>query len=157
MDRAGIRFTEDKFCEIEMGEDIKLTTIINGEVTEYDVTGGGGGIERKRLYDNPDITVEMTGNTMFQETEIEGYTYLSFIVTSTDGSVEVEELCEIEPLKALSGQFVISLPANGTLYYRKVYRSSGAVKPSTSVYEVGKTTGDKNYCIIKSVDAVKIK
>ena len=134
---AGIRFSKDGYVLV-------------------DATGGGG-IERKRLYDNPDTSVEMTGATLFQEAEIEGYTYLSFIVTSTGGSVEVEEICEIEPLKALGGQFVISLPASGTLYCRKVYRSSGAVKPSTSVYEIGKTTGDKNYCIIKSVDAVKIK
>ena len=97
----------------------------------------------------------MTGDTLFMESEILDYKYLCFVVTDTTNSFEVEELCEIAPLKSHSGQFVISLPFNGDLYYRKVYRSAGKVLPSNRVYKVGATTEDRNACIIKYVYAVK--
>lgn len=134
--KAGIRFSRDSYV------------LVDAE--------GGASIERKELYVNPDTSIEMTGDTLFMESEIEGYDFLAFVVTDTTGSFEVEEWCEIEPLKAHDGQFVISMPNSGPLYCRKVYRSAGAVKPSVAVYDIGKTTGDKNFCIIKSVDAVKI-
>ena len=92
---------------------------------------------------------------MFQESELEGYQYLCFTVTDIFGSYEVEEWCEIAPLKAQGGQFVISYLSSGTLWYRKVYRSSGAIKPSVGVFEVGTTREDRYMCIIKSVDAVR--
>lgn len=152
---AGIRFKMDEYYKIRVDDDITLTSEINGVTTEYDVTGGGSKIERKRLYTNPDTTIQMTGDSLFLESEIEGYEYLSFIITDITGSYEVEELCEIEPLKNHGGQFVISMPVTNNLYCRKIYRSSGSVKPSTSVFDLGKTTGDKNYCIIKTVDCLK--
>lgn len=134
--KAGIRFSPDSYVEVD--------------------AEGGGGIERKTLWVNPDVSQEMSGVTMFQESELEGYTHISFTVTDTTGSYEVEELCEISPLKAHGGQFVISMPISNALYCRKIFRSSGAVKVSTSVFDLGKTTGDKAYCIIKKAEAVKI-
>ena len=154
---ACIFFGHEEHYELMINEEqeIQLTADVDGVVTEYDVTGGGGGVERKLLYTNPDPTAQMTDDTLFMETEIEGYDFLAFTVTTTTGNFEVEEWCEIEPLKALSGQFIISIPAGGYLYARKIYRSGGAVKPSVSVYEIGKTTGDRNMCIVKKVEAVK--
>ena len=154
---GGIRFSFDEYYGIVVeDENITLTAEKDGTTTEYDVTGGGGGkIEKKRLYTNPDTTVEMSTDGMFDESEIEGYQYLLFTVTDTAGSYTVEEWCEIAPLKTHGGQFVVSMPIGGVLYVRKIYRSSGAVKPSTGVYEIGKTTENRAACIIKSVDAVK--
>ena len=132
---AGIRFTNDNYKMVS--------------------SDGGGQVERKRLYTNPDTTVEMTGDAIFNVPDSDGYTHLSFIVTSTDGAFEVEEICELAPLKTNDGQFAISIPIAGVIYCRKVYRTAGTVKPSVNVYELGKTTGDRNYCIIKSVEAIK--
>lgn len=115
----------------------------------------GNAIDKKLLYTNPDTSIEMTGDTLFNESEIEGFEYLIFTVTDTSNSFEVEEWCEIAPLKSHSGQFVVSLPENNELWVRKVYRSNGAVKPSASVYALGKTTQDKSMCIIKTVECVK--
>lgn len=133
-DKAGIRFSPESYVLVE----------------------AGSGIEKKLLYTNPDTSQEMTGVTLFNESEIEGYDYLCFTVTDTSNSYEVKEWCEIEPLKAHGGQFIISMPISGGLYGRKVYRSSGAVKPSTAVYELGKTTENRSLCIIKTVEAIKI-
>ena len=133
---AGIRFTQDNYKMVD--------------------SEGGGEVERKRIYTNPDPTVEMTGDALFNVPDTDGYNYLSFIVTSTDGATEIEEICELAPLKQLSGQFIISMPGADALYGRKVYRTAGVVKPSVSVYNLGQTTGDRNYCIIKSIDALKI-
>lgn len=156
--RAGFRFNRDTYAEIDANlEDFsqsKITATVDGVETEYSL-GGGGGVEKKLLYTNPDPTSQMTTDTMFMESEIEGYQYLCFTVTDTTDSFEVEEWCEIEPLKARGGQFIVSLPTNGTLYGRKVYRSNGAVKPSAGVYEIGKTTENRNACIIKTVECVK--
>lgn len=135
--KAGIRFSPESYVLVD--------------------ASGGGKIERKRLWDNPDPTAEMTAVVMFNESDLEGYDYIAFTVTSTSGDYDVEEWCEIKPLKDHGGQFVVSYPMSNVLYCRKIYRSNGVVKPSTAVYDLGKTTGDKNYCIIKSVDAVKIK
>ena len=157
MKTAGIRFSMTEYYEVGVeNNNITLTSEIDGVTTEYDVTGGGGGIERKRLYTNPDTTIEMTGDTLFAESEIEGYDYLAFIVTDTSESYEVEEWCKIEPLKTHGGQFIISMPISGTLYGRKIYRTSGNVKPSAGVYELGKTVENRNACIVKSVDCVKV-
>ena len=134
--KAGVRFDSKTYVEV--------------------TPEGGGGVERKTLWENPNTTVEMTGITMFEESALEGYTHISFIVTDTTGSYEVEELCEIAPLKTHGGQFVVSMPISNALYCRKIYRSAGAVKVSTAVYDLGKTTGDKAYCIIKKAEAVKI-
>ena len=101
--KAGIRFSRDSYV------------LVDAE--------GGTGVERKELYVNPDISIEMTGDTLFQESEIGGYDFLAFTVTDTSGSFEVEEWCEIAPLKSHGGQFVISMPTSGALYCRKVYRS----------------------------------
>ena len=156
MGKAGIRFSQTEYFEVGYdGTNITLSSDINGTKTDYDI-GGGGGIERKSLYINPDPTQEMSTDTMFQESEIEGYDFLAFLVTDTSGSYEVEEWCEIAPLKAHGGQFIISMPTSGTLYGRKIYRSSGAVKASIGVYEIGKTVENRAACIVKSVDAVKI-
>lgn len=132
--KAGIRFSKDSYV------------LVDAE----------SGSKRKLLFENPDTSQEMTGITLFEESELDGFDYISFIVTSTSGDYEVEELCEIEPLKTRSGQFVVSMPTSDHLYCRKIYRSAGAVKVSTSVYDLGKTTGDKAYCIIKKAEAVKI-
>lgn len=156
---AGIRFNKETY--IEIGADLEdmskstIKTVVDGTETNYNLEGGGGRIEKKSLYVNPHPSVEMSTDTMFDESEIEGYQYLLFVVTDTSGSFEVEEWCEIAPLKTHGGQFIVSMPISGTLYGRKVYRSSGAVKPSAGVYEIGKTTENRNACIIKSVDAVK--
>lgn len=135
-DKAGIRFSKESYVFVD---------------------GQGGKIERKRLYDNPDTTQQMTTDTLFTESEILDYDFLAFMVTNTEGSIEVEEWCEIAPLHDASGQFVISNPTGSSLYARKVYRTGGNVKPSAGVYDLGATTQDKNQCIIKYVDAVKIK
>ena len=134
--KAGIRFSQDSYVTVD--------------------AAGGGGIERKLLFTNPDITQEMTNTSLFEEAEIEGYDYLAFTVTNTSGSWEVEEWCEIEPLKSNSGQFIISMPVNGNPYGRKIYRTSGTVKASTNVYKLGATTEDRSACIVKKVEAVKI-
>lgn len=154
--KLAYRLSPKEYYSIDIdGEKITMTTDINGEKKEYDVTGGGG-IERKSLYINPNPTIQQPTDTLFMESEIEGFDFLAFKVTDTTGSYEVEEWCEIAPLKVHGGQFVISMPTSGALYARKIYRSSGAVKPSAAVYELGKTTEDRNFCIIKAVDAVKI-
>lgn len=132
--KAGIRFSKDSYVLVDAESESK----------------------RKLLFENPDTSQEMTGITLFEESELDGYDYISFVVTSTSGNYEVEELCEIEPLKAHGGQFVVSMPTSDHLYCRKIYRSAGAVKVSTAVYDLGKTTGDKAYCIIKKAEAVKI-
>ena len=134
--KAGIRFSKDSYVTVD--------------------ASGGGGIERKLLWENPDPSQEMDGSTMFEESELEGYTYIAFTVATTGGNVITEEWCEIEPLKAAGGQFIVSQPHNGKLYGRKIYRSSGAVKASTAVYELGKTIEDRSTCIVTKVEAVKI-
>lgn len=148
---AGIRFNKEDYIEVNM-DDKTLTEINPDGTTEYSISGGS---DRKLLYTNPDPTVQMTSDTIFEESELEGYTFIEFVVTNTAGEFEVKELCEIAPLKALSGQFVISLPSSGSLWCRKIYRSQGAVKPSLGVYDIGKTTEDRTQCIVKEVYAVK--
>lgn len=153
---AGVLMEQEHYYEVGVeDENITLKTVIDGNETEYEVSGGGG-VERKNLYVNPDTSAEMTGDTLFLEEDIIGYDYLAFTITTTSGAYDVEEWCEIEPLRANAGQFAVSIPIDGVLFCRKVYRSGGAVKPSTAVYEIGKTTGDRANCIIASVDAVKI-
>lgn len=155
---AKIFFGGTEHYDLKITEDdaITLDATKDGVTTEYDVTGGGGGgIERKPLYTNPDTSQQMSGDTLFEEAEIEGYQYLCFTVTDTSGSYEVEEWCEIAPLKTHGGQFIVSMIISGTLYGRKIYRSSGNVKASTAVYELGKTTENRDACIIKTVEAVK--
>ena len=149
--KAGIRFTPDDYVTLDM-DAMTLTEVKDGESTEYSI---GGGVEKKLLYTNPDPTVEMTGADMFAESDLDGYDYIEFIVTDTAGTYEVKELCEIAPLKTHGGQFVVSMPVTGALYVRKIYRGSGMVKPSTGVYDIGKTTGDRTMCIIKEAYAVK--
>lgn len=155
--QGGIRFNGSEYYEINVqDENISLLADVDGTSTEYDVTGGGGGgIERKSLYVNPDTSAQMTGDTLFQESEIEGYQYLIFTVTNTAESFEVEEWCEIAPLKEHGGQFVISFPAGGSLWVRKIYRSGGAVKPSVSVFSIGTTNENRDMCIVKSIEAAK--
>ena len=149
--KAGIRFTPTHYVEIDVDPEVRtVTEELNGETTVYELGG-----ERKLLYTNPDPTIEMQAEELFLESEILDYKYLCFVVTDTTNTWEVEELCEIAPLKSHSGQFVISIPYNGDLYYRKVYRSAGKVLPSAKVYKVGATTEDRNACIIKYVYAVK--
>ena len=156
MQKLAFRMSPSEYYSVNIdGENITMETEINGVKKDYDVTGGPQ-IERKNLYINPNPTAQQTTDTLFMETEIEGFDYLAFTVTDITNDYEVEEWCEIEPLKAHSGQFVISTPIAGGLYARKVSRSFGAVKPSASVYELGKTTENRDFCIIKSVDAVKI-
>ena len=99
----------------------------------------------------------MPSTDLFNESEIEGYDYLAFTLTTTSGDWEVEEWCEIAPLKIHSGQFIVSMPEGANPYGRKIYRSSGIVKASTNVYKLGATTENRALCIVKSVDAVKIK
>lgn len=152
--KAGIRFSQTDYVALDM-ESMTLTEVKDGESKDYSIGEGGGGIEIKSLYINPDTTIEMPTDAMFNESEIEGYQYLRFIVTNTSGSYEVEEWCEIEPLKNHGGQFVVSMPMSGDLYVRKIYRSSGAVRPSAGVFKIGATTENRNACIIKSVDCVK--
>lgn len=146
-----IRWNREDFSEVNMTTK-KLRDIEGGVETTYDIGGGSG---RKLLYTNPDPTAQMSTDAMFNASELEGYTFIEFIVTNTAGEYEVKELCEIAPLKAHSGQFVISLPVSNALWVRKIYRSSGAIKPSTGVYEIGKTTEDRNQCIVKEAYAVK--
>ena len=134
-DKAGIRFSKDSYVLVD---------------------ASGGGIERKRLYDNPDISQEQGSVNLFKEAEIEGYDYLAFTITNTSGTWEVEEWCEIAPLKSRSGQFIVSMPVEGVIYGRKIYRSNGIVKTSINVYKLGATTEDRTTCIVKSVDAVKV-
>lgn len=43
MKKAGFRLDRNTYAELSMGDEIKLITDINGEKTEYDVTGGGSG------------------------------------------------------------------------------------------------------------------
>lgn len=156
MQKLAFRMSPSEYYSVNIdGDNITMETEIDGVKKDYDVTGGTQ-IERKNLYINPNPTVQQTTDTLFMESEILGFDYLAFTVTDITGEYEVEEWCEIEPLKAHSGQFVISMTISGGLYARKVYRSSGAVKPSASVYELGKTTENHDVCIIKSVDAVKI-
>lgn len=150
MKQAGIYFNNKDYIEINM-ETKTLTEIANGETIEYRINNGG----RKLLYENPDTTIQMTSVVMFNESELEGYDYIEFTVTDTSGAFEVKELCEIAPLKEHSGQFVISFPNNNNLFVRKIYRTNGTVKPSTSVYELGKTTEDKTQCIVKCAYAVR--
>ena len=150
--KAGIRFSQTDYVALDM-EAMTLTEVKNGTTTEYEI--GGSTIEKKLLYTNPDTSIEMTGDTLFSESEILDYQYLIFTVTDTSNSFEVEEWCEIAPLHYHNGQFAVSLPANNELWVRKIYRSSGAVKPSAGVYAVGKTTQDKSACIIKKVECVR--
>ena len=149
---AGIRFNSEDYIEVNM-DDSKLTEITPEGTTEYSISGGSG--NRKLLYTNPNPSAQMSTDTMFMESELEGYTFIEFVVTNTTNEYEVKELCEIAPLKAHSGQFVISLPTSNSLWVRKIYRSSGAVKPSAGVYDIGKTTEDRNQCIVKEAYAVK--
>lgn len=151
------RINKDLYYELHANEADFSSSVIKavegGVETEYSL--GSGGVERKRLYTNPDISVEMTTDTLFNESEILEYQYLVFTVTDTSNSFEVEEWCEIAPLKQRSGQFAISMPVDNELWVRKVYRSSGNVKPSAAAYALGKTTQDKSKCIIKTVECVK--
>lgn len=39
-DKAGIRFTPEKYVEVNVGDEITLKTIIGGVETDYNVTGG---------------------------------------------------------------------------------------------------------------------
>lgn len=149
--KAGVRFTQEDYIEVNM-DDMKITEVTPEGSTDYAI---GGGLEYKTLYTNPDTSVQMTTDALFQESEILGYDYLIFTVTDTSNSFEVKEWCEIEPLKAHSGQFVISMPLSNALWCRKVYRSKGAVTPSAGVYDIGKTTENRDACIIKSVECVK--
>ena len=146
-----IRWNKEDFSEVNMTTK-KLRDIEGGVETTYDIGGGSG---RKLLNTIPDPTAQMSTDAMFNVSELEGYTFIEFIVTNTAGAYEVKELCGIAPLKAHSGQFVISYPISNELWVRKIYRSSGAVKPSIGVYEIGKTTEDRNQCIIKEAYAVK--
>lgn len=149
--KAGIRFNQEDYILVDM-ESKKITeTTPEGEM-EYAI---GSGLEYKTLYTNPNPAEQMSTATLFQEGEILGYDYLIFTVTDVANTYEVKEWCEIEPLKAHGGQFVISMPLSNALYCRKVYRSSGAVKPSAAVYDIGKTTENRDACIIKSVECVK--
>lgn len=153
--KAAWRLSRSVYAEIDanlesFGEST-IKAVVDGVETEYSLGSG----ERKLLYTNPDTSIEMSGDTLFNESEILGYQYLIFTVTDTTGSFEVEEWCEIAPLHDHSGQFAISLPMNNELWVRKVYRNSGAVKPSTSVYAIGKTTQDKSMCIITKVECAK--
>ena len=156
MKRQGaIRFSKNEYYEINADDgNITLKTIIDDTETEYDVTGGTPP-ERKLLYTNPDTSAQMEAVTLFQESEILGYEYLVFTVTNTAGDYAVEEWCEIEPLRTHAGQFVISMPASSALYARKIYRSSGAVKNSVSVYNLGTTNENRDYCIVAKVECVK--
>lgn len=156
MQKLAFRMSPTEYYSVSIdGDNITMETEIDGIKKDYDVTGGAQ-IERKNLYINPNPTVQQTTDTLFMESEIEGFDYLAFTVTDITNDFEVEEWYEIEPLKAHNGQFVVSMPISGGLFARKVYRSAGAVKPSASVYELGKTTENRDFCIIKSVDAVKI-
>lgn len=149
--KAGVRFTQEDYIEVNM-DDMKIVETTPEGSTEYSI---GSELETKTLYTNPDISVQMTTDTLFQESEIIGYDYLIFTVTDTTNSYEVKEWCEIEPLRAHNGQFVISLPFEQSLWCRKIYRSAGAVKPSAGVYDIGKTTENRNACIVKTVECVK--
>lgn len=149
--KAGIRFTQEDYIEVNM-DDMKITEVTPEGSTEYSI---GSGLDIKTLYTNPDTSVQMTTDALFQEADILGYEYLIFTVTDTANSYEVKEWCEIEPLRTHNGQFAISMSVDGDLWCRKVYRSSGAVKPSAGVYPIGKTTENRNACIIKSVECVK--
>lgn len=135
-DKAGIRFSNKDYVLID---------------------GSGGEIERKSLYINENPSQEMTNTSLFNESEIDGYDYLAFTLTNTEGSWTVEEWCEIAPLKDRGGQFIVSMVHDGNLYGRKIYRTSGVVKASTNVYKLGATTEDRSLCIVKSVDAVKLE
>lgn len=151
--KAGIRFTRDHYAFIDLDPAVRtLTETVGDDTTVYELKGG---IERKRLYTNPNTSVEMVEETLFAESEIEGYQFLAFVLTSVTGEYEVEEWCEIGPLKSHGGQFIVSMPISGGLFGRKVYRTAGNVKPSVKVYELGKTTENREVCIIKSVDAIK--
>lgn len=150
--KAGIRFNMENYVAIDM-DSMTLTEVTPEETKTYEI--GGADIEKKRLYTNPDTSVQMTADTLFVESEIEGYQYLVFVVTDIAGTYEVEEWCEIAPLKEHSGQFVISMPISDGLWARKIYRSSGNVKPSVNVYKIGATTENRDACIVKFVDAVK--
>lgn len=149
--QAGVRFSLDEYYLLDI-ENMKVVKETSEGETEYTI---GTGLEYKTLYTNPDISVQMSTDTLFNEADIIGYDYLIFTVTDTTNSFEVKEWCEIEPLKAHNGQFVISLPFGDGLWCRKIYRSVGAVKPSAGVYDIGKTTENRNACIIKSVECVK--
>ena len=154
---AGIRFNPDTYVEI--GADLDdfsnstVTSDIDGVVTKYSL--GGGTPERKRLYTNPDTSIQQGSVTLFNTSEDEGYKYLIFTITNTAGDYDVEEWCELEPLKAHAGQFVVSYPINNKLLCRKIYRTQGTVKTSVNVYNLGTTEEDRNGCIVKYVDAVK--
>lgn len=153
--KAGIRFTPEHYVFIDLDPAVRTVTETVGDETKVYTLNE---VERKRLFTNPDISIEMVDEVLFAESEIEGYQYLAFVLTTTSGDYEVEEWCEIEPLKNHGGKFVVSMPGTGgvgDIFCRKIYRSSGEVKPSVKVYELGKTTENREYCIIKSVDAIK--
>ena len=59
--KAGIRFSNDSYVLVDAESVTK----------------------RKLLFENPDISQEMTGITLFYETELEGYDFISFIVTGS--------------------------------------------------------------------------
>ena len=147
-----IRWDRNNFSEVNMTTK-KLRDIADGVETTYDIKGGGE--NRKLLYTNPDPTAQMSTEAMFNESDLDGYTYIEFVVTNTAAQYEVKELCEIEPLKGHGGQFVISYPTSSGLWVRKIYRSSGGVKPGVGVYDIGKTTEDRTQCIVKEAYAVK--
>lgn len=151
MNNACIRFSPKKYVELELGEELKITTVIDGVKEEYN------GINRKNIWENPDITQQMASETLCAEDDIIEYDYLCFVVTDTSNSLEVEQWVEIAPMKETYGQFILSFNTDNKLYGRKVYRTAGNIKNSTAVYELGATTQNKDVCIIKSVDVVKIK
>ena len=153
---AGIRFNPETYVEIGANlndfSNSTVTSDINGVVTEYTLSGTTP--ERKRLYTNPDTSMQQGSITLFNTTEDEGYSYLIFTVTNTAGDYDVEEWCELQPLREHSGQFVISYPINNKLLCRKIYRTQGTVKTSAKVYNLGTTEEDNSACIVKYVEAI---
>ena len=154
--KAGIRFNPKAYVEINANlDDFSTSTVeaeIDGKKTSY--TLGGATPERKRLYTNPDTSAKQGSITLFNTSEDEGYTYLIFTVTNTAGDYDVEEWCEIQPLREHAGQFVISYPINNKLLCRKIYRTQGTVKTSAKVYNLGTTEEDDTACIVKYVEAI---
>ena len=154
---AGIRFDQEHYVQINANltefADSIIESEINGTKAIYNL--GGGTPERKRLYTNPDTSVQQGTITLFNTSEDEGYKYLIFTITNTAGDYDVEEWCELEPLRTHAGQFVISYPIHNKLLCRKIYRTQGTVKTSSNVYNLGTTEEDRSGCIVKYVDAVK--
>ena len=154
--KTGYRFTQEDYVEIDYNNNAPENSNVemekNGVKTTYNL--GGATPERKRLYTNPNTSLEQGSVTLFNTTEDEGYTYLIFTVTNTSGDYDVEEWCELQPLKEHAGQFVVSYPIHNKLLCRKIYRTQGTVKTSGKVYNLGTTEEDNTACIVKYVDAI---